>query len=104
MTDTFGRLIRQARIAKGLSQKDLAEAVLKENGKPISAQYLNDIEHDRRLPPGEGFVMQLAKQLDLDVDGLLIAAGRLPEDIRKKGLQNLDEAAEILRAFRKRTS
>jgi transcriptional regulator with XRE-family HTH domain len=100
----FGRLIRQARVSKGLSQKDLAARVLKGNGEAISAQYLNDIEHGRRLPPGEGFVKQLAEQLGLDGDGLLAAAGRLPADIRELSLQNLGEAAEIIKAFRKKTS
>ena len=50
---TFGTLISEARRAKGLSQKDLAAKVKKEDGQAISAQYLNDIEHDRRNPPSE---------------------------------------------------
>jgi transcriptional regulator with XRE-family HTH domain len=48
----FGTLISEARRSKGLSQKDLAAKVKKEDGQAISPQYLNDIEHDRRNPPG----------------------------------------------------
>ena len=48
---TFGTIISEARAAKGMSQKDLAAQLKKEDGAVISAQYLNDIEHDRRNPP-----------------------------------------------------
>ena len=44
---TFGRAIVAARKAKGLSQKDLAALIHKEEDEgSISPQYLNDIEHD----------------------------------------------------------
>ena len=102
MSETFGRLIRQARVSKGLSQKDLAGQVKKENGESISAQYLNDIEHNRRQPPGPEFIKQLAQLLGLDEDGLMVAAGRLPDDIRKMTLQDPTWAGELLQAFRKR--
>ena len=103
MSESFGRLIRQARVAKGLSQKDLAARVLKGDGEAISPQYLNDIEHGRRLPPGLEFIKQLAQLLGLDEDGLTVAAGRLPEDIvRKMTSQDLNRAGELLQAFRKR--
>src|SRR5437867_850881 len=48
---TFGGAIREARRVLGVSQKDLAAQLKKEDGTPISPQYLNDIELDRRLPP-----------------------------------------------------
>ncbi len=38
---TFGTL--EARRPKGLSQRDLASKVKKEDGQAISAQYLNDM-------------------------------------------------------------
>jgi len=50
---TFGTIIAEARRPKGLSQRELAAKVKKEDGQAISAQYLNDIEHDRRNPPNE---------------------------------------------------
>ena len=48
---TFGEAITRARKDKKLSQKQVAAGTLKEDGQAISAQYLNDIEHDRRNPP-----------------------------------------------------
>jgi len=55
MKKTVGQTIREARI-KGMTQKELAAKIMrKEEGreeeKPITPQYLNDIEHDRRTPP-----------------------------------------------------
>ena len=49
---TFGGAISEARKAKGWALKDLASRVLREDKEAISLQYLNDIEHDRRSPPG----------------------------------------------------
>jgi transcriptional regulator with XRE-family HTH domain len=79
---TFGRIVTEARKALGISQKDLAGRILKENGEPISAQYLNDIEHGRRDPPSEFFIEQFARHLKLLREPLIAAAGRYPADIR----------------------
>ena len=78
---TFGEAITRARKDKRLSQKQVAAGTLKEDGQAISAQYLNDIEHDRRNPPSEYIVHQLANTLDLDLDYLLFLAGRFPADV-----------------------
>jgi transcriptional regulator with XRE-family HTH domain len=78
---TFGEAITRARKDKRLSQKQVAAGTLKEDGQAISAQYLNDIEHDRRNPPSEYIVRQLANALDLDLDYLLFLAGRFPADV-----------------------
>ena len=78
---TFGEVITQARKDKKVSQKQVAAGTLKEDGKAISAQYLNDIEHDRRNPPSEHIVRQLANALELELDYLLFLAGRFPSDV-----------------------
>ena len=41
---TFGQTIARARKDLGVSQRELALKVVKEDGAPISPQYLNDIE------------------------------------------------------------
>lgn len=99
---TFGQIISEARKALGLSQKDLAARVLKEEGEPISPQYLNDIEHDRRNPPSEFIIDQLAKQLKLLKEPLIAAAGMWPADIQQK-LRNADPKVieQAFTAFRK---
>ena len=61
----FGQVISKARKEKGLTLKDLASMIFKEDGKTISPQYLNDIEHNRRHPPGEYILEQLSMILEL---------------------------------------
>jgi transcriptional regulator with XRE-family HTH domain len=67
---TLGQRIRDARVAAGLSLRELARRIER------APSYLNDIEHDRRVP-SEAVVLQLADQLALDADLLLAAAGRV---------------------------
>ncbi len=99
---TFGQVIADARKALGISQKDFAAQILKEDGAAISPQYLNDIEHDRRDPPSEFFIDQFAMHLKLSREHLIAAAGLWPADIREK-LAGADPAVvkEAFRAFRK---
>src|ERR1700692_3877487 len=80
---TFGTVLSEARKAKGMSQKELAAKVKKEDGQPISPQYLNDIEHDRRNPPSEFIIGQMAEFLAFDKDMLCLAAGTIPSDLMK---------------------
>lgn len=99
---TFGQIIADARKALGLSQKDFAAKVLKEDGEAISPQYLNDIEHDRRNPPSEFIIGQFAKQLKLKEEPLIAAAGMWPADIQQK-LRSADPKVieQAFTAFRK---
>lgn len=80
---SFGRFIVEARKRKNISQKELAQLVKREDGKSISAPYLNDIEHDRRNPPPNYLLTKFAKALDIDPDLLFFRAGRVPEEWRK---------------------
>jgi len=98
---TFGTLISEARRAKHLSQKDLAAKVKKEDGQAISAQYLNDIEHDRRNPPSEFLIAQMAELLGISKDGLLLAAGTIPEELQRIARAKPDEVGEAFKAFRR---
>jgi transcriptional regulator with XRE-family HTH domain len=99
---TFGQIIAEARKALGLSQKDLAAKTRKEDGEPISPQYLNDIEHDRRDPPSNFIIEDLAKNLKLSKEHLMAAAGLWPPDLRDK-LAGADpkKIEEAFTAFRK---
>ena len=96
---TFGEAITQARRDKKLSQKQVAAGTLKDDGKAISPQYLNDIEHDRRNPPSEPIVRQLADALDLDLDYLLFLAGRFASDVLEMP-RDQEDIATAMRAFR----
>jgi transcriptional regulator with XRE-family HTH domain len=94
----FGQIIAEARKRLGISQKDLAERLKKEDGESISPQYLNDIERDRRNPPSEFLIAQFAKELKLSKNYLMAAAGTLPEEFRQ--LVNDSDPQAVDRAFR----
>lgn len=98
---TFGTLISEARRAKGLSQKELASKVKKEDGQPISAQYLNDIEHDRRNPPSEFLIGQIAEILDASKDVLCIAAGTIPDEFKRIATTQPQRVEQAFKAFRR---
>ncbi len=100
MKKSLGQIIREARLKKELTQKDLAAKVKKEDGQPIVPQYLNDIEHDRRRP-SEFVARQLAKELELDADYLIFLSGSVPEDILKKEV-NEEAVRQAFMVFRKK--
>ena len=101
---SFGSVIASARKEQQLSQKELAERILKEDGQPITPQYLNDIEHNRRSPSSDFLVRQFAKVLrhpEVSVDLLTALAGVLTESDRKL-VQNADsrQVEQAFHAFR----
>src|SRR5687767_7479669 len=83
---TFGRAIADARRAKGISQKELAAQIEKDEGGPISPTYLNDIEHDRRSPTSDTLIRRFARILGEEEDYLFVLAGKIPDDIRRKAV------------------
>ncbi|MBL6081397.1 helix-turn-helix transcriptional regulator [Belnapia sp. T18] len=98
---TFGQAIANARRQIGVTQKDLASMVMKEDGSgAISAPYLNDIEHDRRRPTSDSLIRELAKATKLDVDYLFVLAGKIPEEVRQN-VWDADAVASAFRSFRK---
>jgi len=78
----LGETISAARKKRGYSQKELAENLMKDEGGAISAQYLNDIEHDRRQPSSESLLRRLAEVLEIPIEVLLYQVGRLPADVQ----------------------
>ncbi len=98
---TFGQAIAKARKAKGLSQKELAALIVKdEDGGAISPQYLNDIEHDRRSPTSDYLIRRFAKVLDEEEGYLFVLAGKIPEDLRRRA-KDSDKIVEGFANFRK---
>lgn len=105
MQKTVGQTIRDARVKAGMTQKELAAKIMrKEEGreeeKPITPQYLNDIEHDRRTPP-EYILRQAAKILNLDADTLVFLAGSIPQHVLQAGGITEQNVKQAVRLFRK---
>jgi transcriptional regulator with XRE-family HTH domain len=96
---TVGQAISQARKKKQLSQKQLASLITKEDGDPISPQYLNDIERDRRNPPGEYLIGQFAKALEIPEDYLYFLANQIPPKYRNAAPNNPLQVQHAFEAF-----
>jgi transcriptional regulator with XRE-family HTH domain len=100
---TFGEAIAGKRKELGLSQKQLAEQIHREEGGSISPQYLNDIEHDRRSPSSDHIINEFARVLSLSANYLAYLAGRVPAEARKAGVTPR-EVDKWVAAFRRTTT
>lgn len=98
---TVGKKIARAREDLGITQKELAQRIRKENGSSISPQYLNDIERDRRNPPSGYLLDRFAEELGLSHDYLHFLARQLPEDI-VSGYHEPEQVESAFREFRRR--
>jgi transcriptional regulator with XRE-family HTH domain len=96
---SFGEFIAERRKQLKLTQKQVAAGIKQADGKPISVQYLNDIEHGRRGAPPDYVIAPLAKLLRVQLDVLYFRSGRLPPDIRKRTVSD-QQAAAAYRALR----
>ncbi|MBV8359071.1 MAG: helix-turn-helix transcriptional regulator [Deltaproteobacteria bacterium] len=82
---TFGQVITEARKKAGLTQKEVSERLRRGDGRTVLPLYLNDLEHDRRYPPENEVIEQLAKILSLSPDGHRIRERSAPcSKIRKR--------------------
>src|SRR6266481_8898776 len=96
---TFGQVLREARKKAGLTQRELAAQLKREDGRPVDPPYLNAVEHDHRYPPEDYLIEQLAKIVQISSDVLYFHANRQPPDVKIDVDQERLKAA--YRAFRK---
>lgn|GEM_PF-1264887 len=92
----FGPEIARLRKRKQMSIREFAGRVMKEDGEPMSASYLCDIEQGRKRPPGLEVICRMADLLDGDLDHLLRLARRTPPDI-KEIVQESEDVRRLLR-------
>lgn len=97
---TLGSVLADARKKTQKSLREMAERIQKENGTPITPQYLNDIEHERRTP-SPAVLEQLAAAYGFGADYLCLLAGTLPKDLHGKAGSE-KASLEAWRAFRKK--
>jgi len=94
---TFGARIKALRLAKQLSQREVADKVaakLKEQDRRgFDVTYLSKIENRRMPPPSEAAILALAEVLDADCDNLLALAGKAPSDMGEQ--MQKDEKARM---------
>jgi transcriptional regulator with XRE-family HTH domain len=82
MMTTLGEFIRQRRKELGLVGRQVAAAVRKADGTPISIPYLVDLEHDHRKP-SDSVPNQFATVLRVHADVLFFLEGRGALDLRQ---------------------
>jgi transcriptional regulator with XRE-family HTH domain len=96
---TFGQILRDARKRAGLTQRELAAQLKREDGRTVDPPYLNAIEHDHRYPPEDYLIEQMAKIVGISPDVLYFHANRHPADVKADVDEERVESA--YRAFRK---
>jgi transcriptional regulator with XRE-family HTH domain len=100
--ETLGGVVSTRRKELGFTQKQVAQSVVKEDGTPITPQFLNDVERNRRRP--SPLVLQrLAEALKWsgeDADRLHYIARTLPPDIDLENVAR-DQWADGIKAFRR---
>jgi transcriptional regulator with XRE-family HTH domain len=97
---TFGEVLAEARKRRGLTLKAVAARVLKDDGKPMSQPYLNDIELGHKGPPADAMLRQLARILGVEIEVLRFYANRVYE--KPKGADPApDQIVAAYRAFRR---
>ena len=96
---TFGQVLREARKKAGLTQREVAGRLRRQDGRAVDPPYLNAVEHDHRYPPEDFMIEQLAKIVGISPDVLYYYANRQPPDVKTEAGQAQVEAA--YRAFRR---
>jgi transcriptional regulator with XRE-family HTH domain len=99
MPSCLGEVIKQARQARRLTLRRLADQVSKEDGRPISPQYLFDIETHHRVPSLH-VLQELARVLEQDYDTLLILAGAADTVVREYLEAHPQHTEAVIKLFR----
>lgn len=89
-TNRFGILLRERRLAKGLTLRKFAEVL------GVSPTYISGIENGTLPPPTFDRIKAIGVILDVPVDELMEFAGRW-DDMAK---QSVEERPEFVRLFR----
>lgn len=89
-SNKFGELLRQKRLAKGLTLRKFAEQL------GVSPTYVSGVENGTLPPPTFDRIEAISKILDVPVDELMEHAGRW-DDMAK---QKVEERPEFVRLFR----
>jgi transcriptional regulator with XRE-family HTH domain len=99
MVPRLGAVIHQARRSRKLTLRQLANQVTKDDGTPISPQYLNDIELHHRVPIPH-VLRELARVLELEYDDLLASAGLVDEVVRQYLEEHPHQTEALIKLFR----
>ena len=97
-TVTFGKIVKQARKRKNISQRELAKLI------GIDFTYLSKIENNRTdYPPKEEVIKSLAQELELNSEELIFLAGKIPEKDRELLKQHYKTLPALFRRIKNDT-
>jgi transcriptional regulator with XRE-family HTH domain len=99
MPQRLGEVIKQARHARRLTRRRLADQVTKEDGTPISPQYLFDTETHHRIPSLH-VLQELARVLEQDYDTFLVLAGAADTVVRGDLEAHPQHTEAVIKLFR----
>lgn len=80
----FGKMLKNIRKGKEISQRKLAELV------GIDFTYISKIENGTMDPPAEDKIVKIAEVLGEDPDTMLIVAKKVPSDFQRVITENKD--------------
>ena len=92
----FGKVLKNLRKGKKYSIREFAKLIRKKDGGTLSPSYLCDIEQERRNPPENYIIEQMAGLLDVEKDYLLGFAETTTPDIPRI-LRETPELGKLLR-------
>jgi HTH-type transcriptional regulator, competence development regulator len=76
MKETFGKLLKDLRREKNVSQRELAEKI------GVDFSYISKVENDRLPPPAAETTIKIARALGIPVEELLSHGNKLPLDLK----------------------
>src|ERR1700694_1708662 len=89
----YGHFLRERRLAKGLSQRDLAKKV------GVDFTYVSKVENERLAAPSEATITHIAKVLGDDPEDHLARAQKMHLDLRSNLAGYPIDATMIVRAL-----
>ena len=75
MKQSFGQALRDIRLSKGISQRELAGKV------GIDFSYISKVENERLSPPAADTIVKICDVLGVAPDQLLALTGKVPADV-----------------------
>ena len=93
-SETIGQRIRRERLAREMTQRELADAV------DVGVPHISKVEDDRESP-SDDLLRRIATALKIDADELFIVARRLPEEMIEQLAADPTQAVLFLRQWPK---
>jgi len=91
MEQTFGRMLRELRRSRGISQRNLAAKV------GVDFSYISKIENDRLPPPAADTIVKICNALEVSPDSLLVLSGKIPKEL-KEAIGSSPAAMQFIRS------